>query len=498
MNLLVKPQEVKLVPIHTSDRGLYRNCRRRWIWGSHLNRGLEPVKKAAPLWFGEGIHYALKDFHGPKLLPTIQQSFEEFSRLSYETYPDRLPDNFDDLRLLGKGMLDHYERWLERRDPLETHVVDGVPQVEVTFEIRLPINPELLALSGIDIVVYRGTFDRISIDRQMNALWIVEYKTAAQLEQGALLVDPQVSAYMWAASCVYDLPIAGVIYQQHWKNVPKPARILKNGTVSAAQNQLTNHRLYRQALVDVYGDPRKSSDKHVMLLNQFAYQETTDKDRFIQRTKVYRNQHQIEAEGEKIIMEVEEMINPNTPMYPAPGRNCLMCPFMSPCASIDDGSDFEAELNDRSIYNVRSRASSEWEILSHTALGGVLYNKEAILRHDRSGKPYVDHPRFVTGATIEHEHEPNVATSAREADERANPFLVHHTEHNPGSVILSGGPFQALRTDDFDPAKALRSLSTSALEASTNANGDGTDWSGSSDTGEQAGVHDHATSGTSE
>jgi hypothetical protein len=458
-----------------------------------LNRGLEPIKRAAPLWFGEAIHYAFKDYHGPKQQPTIQDSFLEFSRLSYETYGDRLPDDFHDLKILGIGMLDHYMHWLEKRDPLQTHVVDGVPQVEVTFEITLPVDPEIMGLASVDQVVYRGTFDRIIIDPILMQLWIVEYKTAAVIEQGTLLVDPQVSAYMWAASCVYDLPVAGVIYQQHLKTVPKPARILKNGTVSAAQNQLTNWRLYRQALVDVYGSPAQSSNKHVELLNAFAYQENIDKDRFIQRTRVYRNDHQVQAEGEKIILVTEDMINPHTPMYPHAGRHCLMCPFMSPCTSLDDGSDFEAELNDRGTYVVRSRASSEWEILSHTALGGVLYNKEAIVRHDRSGKSYRERGRLDSAGSTETEYDPRTGTyytsspadPYTEANERSNPFLslsLSTPDHEPEPSGDTSGP-----DGNEDP-------DTSTGTDTAAETWDCSNWDGSSNTSEQAGVQHPAVS----
>jgi hypothetical protein len=376
----------RILPIHTSDRGLYKTCRRRWLWGSHLNRGYEPVSKAAPLWFGETIHYALKEFHGHHRLPTIHDAFMEYVELCVAEYPKLLPPETPELIKLGLGMLDHYMMWLQRRDPLTTYVFNGVPQVEVAFEIELPVEQSLLDLIGVEKVVYRGTFDRISID-EYGHLWIVEYKTAARIETGHLLVDPQVTAYCFAAQCIYDLPVVGVIYQQHRKDLPKPPRILKNGGVSEDKNQQTTHAMYREALMRVYGNKAHWSAKHYDVLNNLALKENMDKDNYIVRTRVHRNIQSLVNEQQKIMLEVNEMIDPGTPMYPHAGRHCPLCPFMSPCVSLDDGSDYLTELNDPDVYKKRTRASSEWEILSFDKLGGVLYSANAEVIHDRAGRP---------------------------------------------------------------------------------------------------------------
>lgn len=71
-----------------------------------------------------------------------------------------------------------------------------------------------------------------------------------------------------------------------------------------------------------------------------------DADKFIRRDKVRRNQHQVESEAAKIMMEIEDMLNPDLPLYPNPDRSCqYMCPFVGPCVSLDDGSDWEEELD---------------------------------------------------------------------------------------------------------------------------------------------------------
>jgi hypothetical protein len=433
----------RLIPIHGSDISTFKSCRRRWLWGSHLNRALEATKQAAPLWFGTAVHHALKDYHGYGV--PLVESFMDFANACQRTHPKRLPDDFSELLDLGEGMLNHYMDWLVRRDPLETYVVNGVPQVEVAFEIELPVDPKLLAILDVDKVVYRGTWDRVIIDRTMGALFIQDYKTAARMEQAHLLMDPQIGKYLWAANCIYDLPVAGFIYQQHAKRVPKPARILQNGQVSSAKNQATTWSKYREALCAKYGKPQNSSNEHITLLNALALKETADRDDFIVRTRVTRNAHHLAREGERLLIEVHEMLNPNTPMIPHSGQHCGWCPFLSPCTSLEDGSDWEYELEDGELFVQRTRASSEWEILSHDKLGGTLYRK---LGHDAA-------KQFLPAGTS---YDSRSAFDGTDADRLGNVSRAVSDpvySHNGGSTYA--GPGQTIPRDPSDPSQAFLS-----------------------------------------
>ena len=68
----------RVAAIHTSDRGLYKSCRRKWFWQSHLRMGLEGYTRASPLWFGSGIHFALESVHGSKFYPSGADAFSDF------------------------------------------------------------------------------------------------------------------------------------------------------------------------------------------------------------------------------------------------------------------------------------------------------------------------------------------------------------------------------------------------------------------------------------
>ncbi len=328
--------------IRTSDRASFRRCRRQWGWSSVLKRGLEPSLKPGPFWLGSGVHYALEDFHSTKLFKSPQDAFLGYCKAYRRTKLSR-PDDIKELTELGLGMMEHYEAWLKNRPRLKTFVHKGVHQVEVKFHIPLPVPKQFAHL--YDDVVYQGEFDRVVIDEE-RSLWLVEYKTAAQFELGHFQTDPQVSAYCWAANTLYLKPISGVIYQQHKKKIPNEPKVLSTGKLSTDKSQSTTHFLYRQALVNLYGKVDKAPNAHIDTLNEFAMKESEDHDAFIRRDWITRNDHFCDAEGVKILLELEDMLNPDLPLYPNPTRECSWCNFNSPCVSMDDGSDWEADLLD--------------------------------------------------------------------------------------------------------------------------------------------------------
>ena len=329
--------------IRTSDRGNFKRCRRRWHWSSHLRMNLASRESASPLWYGSGFHFAMEDFHGLREYATAVDAYEAYVKATYAQAKGSnrlLPTDWPELVQLGRGMLSYYtDTWLQARDPLRTFIWEGRPQVEVNALIPLPISHP-----KYDQVLYGLTLDRVVIDDD-GWLWIVDYKTAKRIQTQFFQTDPQISAYCWAISQLYGMPVRGFIYQQHRKDVPVDPRIVSKGTISTARTQLTTHRHYRRCLINLYGDVLKAPQENVDLLNWLNEQETTEADKFIRRDRIYRNQYQIEAEGAKIMMEVPDMLNEDLPLYPNPTRECgHMCNFNNACISLDDGSDWEDEL----------------------------------------------------------------------------------------------------------------------------------------------------------
>ncbi|KKL22034.1 hypothetical protein LCGC14_2439470, partial [marine sediment metagenome] len=255
---------------------------------------------------------------------------------------------------LAAAMLDYYPQWIRSRPKYETLWVDGVPQVEVEAEIELPFDATPY---GYDRVVYQVTFDRIATD-EWGGLWIIEYKTAKAFEIRHFMTDQQVSSYSWAGQVVYDRPVMGVVYQQHKKVIPVGPRILAAGKISTASNMLTSHRLYKLALEKLYTDVSKAPPQNIRFLGDLAAQETEHRDAYIRRDLITRNEHQIAAEGQKILLELLGMLDPNIAIYPSPTRECTWCAFQDPCISLDDGSDYGAELE--AISQTRAQEYNTW------------------------------------------------------------------------------------------------------------------------------------------
>jgi len=305
----------------------------------------------------------LEDYHGKKQYPTPAQAWRDYVKATLEYYgSEYMPQEFEEAKDLGVAMADYYELWLQGRESYETYYHEGVPQTEVNFKIAIPVDPVYLATCGFDTCYYEGTIDRVVIDGYGN-LWIVEYKTAAQIFEMHYLTDPQVTSYCWAAQMLYGRPVVGCIYMQWRKDVPSEPRLLKSGKLSLADNQKTTHRQYRDSLIRIYGDIQRAPKDYVDFLNTIAAQENPDYDGFVRRDKILRNQQSLQSEGVKILMEVTDMLNPELPLYPNPDRMCHWCDMREACINLDDGSDWESEIEDNFEPSEHQRGRDPWRTL---------------------------------------------------------------------------------------------------------------------------------------
>jgi hypothetical protein len=349
----------KAIVIRTSDRINFKACRRKWAWSSHLKQNLGSTSLAGPLWFGSGIHYGLEDFHGENHFGSPADAFRAYCIATSKQHFADLPGDSLELFRLGTAMLDYYtEYWLKhpgRPADATYYYPDPItgalrPQTEVNFELEVPLEqyPRLATLvqaQGADCLLYRGTIDRVAVDRD-GRLWVVEYKTAKRAESLHYETDPQVTVYLWAAQQIYDAPVAGVIYLQFVKNEPKVPNPLSSGKISTASTLVTSVPLYRRGLELMYGSVGNSPEANQKFLTELQTKESGDEgDRFIQRAEITRNRMQLAAESEKILLECEDMLNPELALYNNPTRECSRyCSFLAPCVAMDAGADFESML----------------------------------------------------------------------------------------------------------------------------------------------------------
>ena len=358
LNTVTTKDGRQAIVMRTSDRIAFKKCRRSWAWSSHLKGNWGPNYLASPLWFGSAIHFALEDYHGYNRFDSPVDAFRAYCIATSKQHLRDLPHDARELYHMGSAMMEYYvKHWLRHRRADQTLWLEDengvkIPQVEVDFEIEVPLDEYPLlrtyaAAHGADCVLYRGTIDRVSID-EYGRLWVVEYKTAKVFEHNHYQTDPQVTTYVWAAKNIYKkygLDVAGVIYQQFLKKVPEQPKILASGKVSTASNLVTSATLYRDRLESLYGEVEKAPEANRQFLTDLMIKEDEHNDRYIARTLIERNDHMCEMEAQKILLELEDMLNPDLPLYPAPTRDCSrMCSFLGPCVSFDDGGDWEYNL----------------------------------------------------------------------------------------------------------------------------------------------------------
>ena len=162
------------------------------------------------------------------------------------------------------------------------------------------------------------------------------------MRQGDQIV---ITGNCWAARQIYDLPVSGMIYSQHLKREIKKPRVLASGHLSTALNQATSSLLYKEAMIDIYGSLEKSPEAITYFYDNLRKTEDARQDIFVRHDYLNRSQTMCDSEGQKILMEAEEMLNPRLPLYPNPSYNCTnMCSFASACVSADDGGHYEDEL----------------------------------------------------------------------------------------------------------------------------------------------------------
>jgi hypothetical protein len=96
------PNKWDIIPIHTSDRGTFKFCRRQWAWSSPSKRNLIPKAMVHGIrdyfWFGTGIHYALEHYYHPGLKEDPEVTFATWFDLQWNgglITEDELPNFVD-------------------------------------------------------------------------------------------------------------------------------------------------------------------------------------------------------------------------------------------------------------------------------------------------------------------------------------------------------------------------------------------------------------------
>jgi hypothetical protein len=343
--------------IRTSDRATFKRCRRQWDWSSYQRQNLRPIVTPKPLHFGIAWHEAMAVYYDPDFwhLPVedkIESAIARFLKVTAEQkqyfldvkadLPYDLEEDFNGRVELGVGMLKNYAKWSPLRDKFRPVRVEQEFEVPIMFEGK-----QLLCPCHGWPVFYRGRLDGIVQD-EFNFYWILEHKTASQLNSTDHLdLDEQCGSYAWAMKSL-GITVKGVIYNEAVKNVPSPPQELlrprQGRNFSVNKNQSTTYEMYLDTLL--------KNNEDVSLYTDMLEYLRVEGPQFFRRTQVHRNTHELQSLGEQIALEALDMLDPNLRIYPNPSRfTCSWCRFREPCVMKNEGSDYEFILKELYAVN---------------------------------------------------------------------------------------------------------------------------------------------------
>lgn len=369
--------------IHTSERRSYRSCRRRWDWIFQQN--YYPLMTAKPLDFGTAYHKGMEVFYNPKtwdfpvavktalatkafVEKTNEQRQKFLKEMDSSYLEDEVQEDFDERVQLGKGMIKyHAERVSPKEDghwkPIRVEIAFQVPVMHPHTGVPLTCsNPACRHPAGAP-VVYAGRMDALGEDSSGD-YWVIDWKTARTLLQNDefLYLDDQVGSYVWACH-VLGLRVRGFIYHEMKKAYPEPPnknKVRRLGCLfSKNKQQNTSYDMYLETIKAEDEEAYKQGFYDDML--RFLENEAS---LYYQRFQITKSLAELEEIGRNIGLEALEMINPDTLIYPSPGRfGCSFCAFRTPCMGRNNREDYTYALNTlyerREHYYVREEASTE-------------------------------------------------------------------------------------------------------------------------------------------
>lgn len=403
------PPKTEIIPVHTSDRGTFKRCRRKWDWSSPMRNNL--VSKVSeggvymPFWFGSGIHWALRLYYDPALQRDPVETFqtwydiqwnggtitEEWLETTYDREPklsadsfqvevdlstmrattpsvpmyevrglyDMLPyadeEEFDLHKELGIGMLKFYKEYAKEHDDFDVIAPEHTFSVPIFDPDGRPLEREDARDGRVKPVHLRGTQDGIIRHRQTGKFGILEHKTAESIGEEyfeKLEKDEQCTTYMYAGqleALIHDLPYQNldfVLYNVLRKAYPKPPTLTSRGNISIdRQKESTTVPMLMEA-IEMLG-LEEFWQKDEKLSSYVEYVREQGDEQFIQRKMVFRNRSELKSCGDRVYMEALDMLE-DPRIYPnfVGDWGCKKCAFRGPCIAQDDGSNYEMMLTD--------------------------------------------------------------------------------------------------------------------------------------------------------
>lgn len=349
----LKEQGVLVFRMSATERQEFKECRRRWDFSSYSRQGLEPKRAAVALWFGTGIHHVLEEYYRveqaagelPHEAFDIEKSWQawidkEFAKLekqSGELWEAQKAELLDSVSL-GRGMVEGYLRWADKADFEGPTSFKKILYTEREFAVEVPgpDGKEFIFKDGNGqpwVIWLVGRMDLIVQDWK-DKIWVVDHKTSKdKLDPEILILDDQMTVYMWALQEILGIEIEGCFYNVLRKKLPTIPKLLQNGTTSQDKSCDTTYEVYYDTLIERGQDPAQYENMLQMLQQKDA--------KFFERVPVHRNQHEIAQAGKMLVMEGIDMLN-EPYIYPNPTWDCRWkCDFKNMCLAQNRQDDWQ-------------------------------------------------------------------------------------------------------------------------------------------------------------
>ena len=350
--------------IRSSDRKMFKCCRRAWDLGSRSRQNYEPVQPTQAFDFDKAMHEALALYYFPGMwewnrevvIPMVLEGFIRSMReqrdrcLKRRAFSAEEEQAWNEHLEIGESILVHYSEWAPATDRFEP--IRVAPDFEVNIPDPTLPGQDLVAPGSTPVVPirYRGRFDALAMDGN-DAYWIIEHRIGeAFADLDLLLLDEQSVAACWAWQIFCPgMRIAGVIYNELRKAVP----VRLGATALPARSVLTQQGALK----------RRTTPAQLRGLYRKAVQEPEKRieqqgNEFFRRTQIARSQNELESAGRQIALEVFEIADPQLRLYPNPvWENCSRCDYRQPCKAMYEGTDAAAIL----ATSYRKRSDDEFE-----------------------------------------------------------------------------------------------------------------------------------------
>lgn len=354
------------------DREWFKRCRRAWDFGSRTRLNLE---SRTPRWSTD-VDRALRDalavYYFPGMWEWNRAVVLPLTYHAFDRTMEKQRARFEDAAVLTPERAEAHEQAAARGRELLGRYLEWAPAVDRFWPVRVESDFDVqvpdLRHPGSDLVSpdaqpirYTGRIDMLVVDEH-DAYWIVRhrYVDAGFTDLDLLLLDDEPVAACWAWEIFYiGMRIAGTIHNELrlGGDPPDPAEPVRRPRAShafaraRAANRGSGHRR-------MYAQAEREPDEIVV-------EEGGD---MFRRTRIPRGRPEVEHLGERLQLEILEMVDPDLAIYPTPvAEHCTRCDYRSPCVALNQSGDVQEILS--RDYTIRPDDEPE-----EGRLGGVTWS----------------------------------------------------------------------------------------------------------------------------